>query len=441
MASTKDSISTSFDIASLADFKAAMSIDRTSALAAHDRFDLNNRIFAFLIAFCAPLFGSAASVLVWVSLVWAFISFVLNRFPRVWSRDEWLMGLCFAGFSVVHIVSTLFHTGLSAYDEIVPALIFLAPLFLAALLALSDHNRLLDLFIIGAAAGAILGCIAGIIDTFFFSARAAGMLGNPGILALIGCAAAGIGGLNLQSKNTGRRLLGLASLIVILPIVITTQMRALWPAALCIIVIVGIAGWPTSLSKRRSVYVGCASAAVMTLIIITGWPMIEGRIQSAQHNFDQILTKGNYNNSIGQRLVMWESSLEAISQKPLTGYGMGERMEVVRGISLRDHPKVKLNYSHAHNAVLTALLDAGIAGFISLLIIWLAPLALAIRRRNRLVGTYFAVLAVAYGVSGLTGIMYHHDLTDAFYVFAIAVGMAKLGRSSSHPIQSGDLKQ
>lgn len=424
-----------FAIETAADLKAAFSINDAGMLGARDRFDLNNRIFVFLIAFGAPLLGSFASVGVWMTFVWAIISLTFNRYPRVWSRDELAMGICFAAFGAIHILTTFFNSGFSGYDEMVPALIFFAPLLLVPRFALSDNSRIFDLFVLGAAIGTVLGALVGAFEGIILGDRAEGLLGNPGILAIIGCSTAGIGGLNLRSSSRRRQILGILSLLAILPIVISTQMRALWPSAILILLFFVITAWPSAVSKQRSLRLFGALAASVAIILVASWPLVEKRIEQTKLNIDEVITAGNFDNSIGQRLLMWDAAVEAISERPLIGYGMSERMDVVRDVSSRYNPDVPLNYSHAHNAALTALLDAGIFGLLALIVICVAPLALALKKRDGLVASYFAVIAIAYGGSGLTGIMFHHDLTDAFYVFAVIVGMAKLVGSGR--IQAG----
>lgn len=420
----------SFEIETIADFRAALSILPGSHLGSQNRFDLNNRIFVFLVAFGAPLLGSFASIIVWVSLIWGIISLILRRFPFVWSRNDLAIGFCFALFAVVHSLSTLINSGVGGYEEIVPILIFFMPLILAPRFALSDGNRIFDLFVLGAGIGVICGALVGTFEALILDTRSSGLLGNPGILAIIGCATAGIGALNIKSTYKPRQLLGVLSLIAILPIVISTQMRALWPVAFVILIIFSATSWPRNLSRSKNVKLAFGLTAIVTLIIAAGWPTIEKRIENTYSNFNMAVDAGNYNTSIGKRFLMWDASIEAIAEKPLLGYGMVNRMEVVREISLREHPDIGLGYSHAHNAALTALLDAGIPGLLTWIIILFAPIALALKRREPIVSTYFIVIALAYFGSGLTGIMFHHDLTDSFYVIAIMAGMAKLAGST-----------
>ena len=387
-------------------------------------FDRNNRIFALLAGLSAPLLGSGFSALAIITIVWAFISLALRRFDFEVSRDEKIVAYICVAFAAVHILISAGHSGLSDLGKWLTPMLFLGPLLLAARLRLSNRAILWDLFVIGSAIGVILAAIMGAFQFGFYAVRAEGLLGNSGVFALIGCVSGGIGGLNLRSHSKQRILLGAMSLLAMTTLVIFSQMRAMFPAAAIVVLLVVFTA-NFQLSKQQkftSLAILFGAALIITAAISNS--TISYRFKLIENDITAIFADSNYDSSIGQRLAMWQASYFAIQEHPYMGYGMADRMAPVQNYLKENFSNLPRAYSHPHNAGLTALLDAGIPGLLSLIFMTFGAVFLAIKRRaSPLTIAYFAIITISYCFSGLTGIMFHHDITDAFFVVATAIGM------------------
>ena len=111
-------------------------------------------------------------------------------------------------------------------------------------------------------------------------------------------------------------------------------------------------------------------------------------------------------------------------EAPWSGYGIYERMDAVQA----QVPAERLHlvmYSHPHNGFLAALLDAGVSGLVALLLLLAAPVVIAaMADRDEAWGTRMAaalILTVGYVASGMTNILFEHDLMDSAFITILSL--------------------
>lgn len=117
------------------------------------------------------------------------------------------------------------------------------------------------------------------------------------------------------------------------------------------------------------------------------------------------------------RLDIYRSSLRCIAERPLLGHGTGYVNQAVyaqfeaSGIADRDR-NAQLN---SHDIYLQSWVAGGVLGFLFLLALLGAPLAVAFRRRNYLL----AMLVLIYAVSGLVESLFERQMAILFYCLLI----------------------
>lgn len=117
---------------------------------------------------------------------------------------------------------------------------------------------------------------------------------------------------------------------------------------------------------------------VLVLVLVTGllaWPakeILHSRLTSENASFNALLT-GNLEelpfSSVGVRVHSWLESLKWIAEKPITGWGLKAREDVIR---LAEHfpDDVKAKYGHLHNGYLEILVGFGVVGFAFICVLW-----------------------------------------------------------------------
>jgi O-antigen ligase len=102
---------------------------------------------------------------------------------------------------------------------------------------------------------------------------------------------------------------------------------------------------------------------------------------------------GNFDNS---RLDLWSVSWEAIKEKPLFGYGLGNSDKMLHNpeFMLRGGAEIPKSLNHSHNQFLTFLSEIGFIGLISLVI----TIGIYLRRveRNKMITMVLFIFGLSY---------------------------------------------
>jgi O-antigen ligase len=127
--------------------------------------------------------------------------------------------------------------------------------------------------------------------------------------------------------------------------------------------------------------------------------------------------QGDINSEIGQRLALWGAALRAAKHEPITGVGFGRLdKEIERQSAAGEIPGTgKILYGQAHSEYLSALAEAGVTGFIALLLMFVAPVVALLRRIRAGGGTPAAcaalVTSAAFAGFALTDDMFDRQIT------------------------------
>lgn len=147
--------------------------------------------------------------------------------------------------------------------------------------------------------------------------------------------------------------------------------------------------------------------------------------------------------SFSARIAMWSTAWALFRESPWLGAGTGAwpaaTAERVRaGLS----SGVVQLYDHAHNEALTLLADRGLAGLLSLLLLYGAPAALflgALRRagnaRPHPAAPAGLLLVGGFAVSGLTETLFNHSLVITYYALLVSVFSVSLRGATAREAQ------
>ncbi len=152
------------------------------------------------------------------------------------------------------------------------------------------------------------------------------------------------------------------------------------------------------------------------------------RVEILADDIANIRQSGDYQSSTGFRLLMYEGAWRAIEQAPLAGYGLAGRMNAVRQNLPQEWRHIP--FTHPHNGFLAALLDAGVAGLVVLTVLLAAPVWMAAAAPRdaawRLRMAIGVSLTAIYAITGMTGIMFEHDIMDSAFVITLVILAASI---------------
>ncbi len=215
---------------------------------------------------------------------------------------------------------------------------------------------------------------------------------------------------------------------------ILTQTRSGWVAAPVFAVIGVVLFFPS----RKPVRIVLSALVVLAVLasVFLAVPILRDRAVLA---YDEMVScsgvGATQDTSICIRLQLWRASLDMLAERPLAGNGNRHVFnDYLQSESLPKglvSPYVAQGWGEPHNDLLLALASYGVPGGIALLLIYLAPAWLFMRRlsfRNSEAARTAAAmgLAVCLGflIFGLTETMFRSMRTVSFYVVCIALFMA-----------------
>jgi O-antigen ligase len=399
-----------------------------SAISPLSGMDRNNRIWLIIVGGSAPAFGSAMSVVLWCSYVWAILSLTARRFANRPNGWIWACAAVTGAYAIVKLGFSLFHSGLDGWPYWTSLLIFFSPYFLLLRLRQTPQARIIDLFVLGSGVSAVLAVPVAAYETMWVGIRASSFCGNPGIFAVMAILFGSIGALNVMSGWKRRRWLGILSYLAMVFCVLASGMRAVWiivPIVTAVIVWAAAGAVPKTLMRRGLLASLAALLVGMTLAAGPIWH----RAAIIGEDVAKMQQTGDYDSSTGRRVIMLEGALKAIMDAPLAGYGVPGRMPAVWAHLPKDMVPLT-GYTHPHNGYLAAMLDAGLLGLAALLALILAPVCMAVAgprdsawRVRLAIG---GILTATYAISGAAGIMFEHDLMDAAFVLILVVITASI---------------
>jgi O-antigen ligase len=95
----------------------------------------------------------------------------------------------------------------------------------------------------------------------------------------------------------------------------------------------------------------------------------------------------------------------------------------------------KMSFTHVHNGFLNAAVDGGILGVLGVLALLAAPLVAAWRKESGpgrdLAIAISLLLVTSYVVTGMFGIMFGHDATDAVFIY-LTIMISWIGGASAY---------
>lgn len=371
---------------------------------------------AAVVVLLAPLIGSVATgLIILVAVVGSLRLGVIWRRTAIPRPVAWTAG-AFALFFIGEVVAGLANwNGSRTLAEIGENAIFLG-LLPSYLLLARTPDSLLD-FLLRMAPLAALGALAiALVQLFWVGIRPEGGAGNAAVFAVTVSVVLAFTLTNTLRSHGGAPLaFAIAGVVAAAAALILSGTRSLWP---CLVLFPAVLWLVTAkVQARPGRPVLLAVVAILLLSLAMGG-LIRDRYDEALSDI-AASESGEYQTSIGKRMVVWKVALEAIAQKPLLGHGPDSPRRLMRERTERIGGELVI-FNHFHDFLLNEMVRSGLVGTIAMLSMFFIPLGFAFAGAHDTTGRYAFGLLVclqgAYVLSGIVGIMFDHDIMDAQFV-------------------------
>jgi O-antigen ligase len=386
--------------------------------------DRNNRIFTFIFALFPGLLASGTSVTLVCAFVWAIISIVAKRFPLELTRTDKIVAWCVTVYVLTTLFSVVMHPNSGSDKAFLLKMIpFLAIWLVLPRLRVSISGRLLPFLITGAGIGMIGSLFFSITQIVFLADRAEGGAGNAAVFGLFTVMFGSISLLNAHSVSRTERIIAVAGFACGLICTFLSGTRSAW---LVIPFNFAILFWYLRGQDlpKISKTIKIALAVLIVAVLATAGMKVKERYLALESDISQLEQEPNEISSLKARLLLWEGGIKAFLEAPLIGNGPQNRMEKVNSV-LKRPPGKELAYTHVHNGFLNAAVDGGVIGLLGVFALLAAPLVAAWRKApgpGRDMAIAISLLLVtSYVITGMFGIMFGHDATDAVFIYLTIV--------------------
>jgi O-antigen ligase len=215
--------------------------------------------------------------------------------------------------------------------------------------------------------------------------------------------------------------------------IVLTGSRGVWPALLCLLVVVAMgARWRDG---RTRLLILAGVAAIGATVVLTV-PMLTDQMRIGELKRDmQRYEVGDVDSSAGARLERLHVAYDTFLEHPLTGVGVGHFDDAMKRLPVCDTDQwvERCHLGHAHNDLAEWAATQGVLGILLLAAVYGVPLWLLVRLHRRSGQARFRgpaaagiVVVVSYVLCGMTQSMFAHQVTASFYVSIVGalIGLA-----------------
>lgn len=399
---------------------------------AHD--DRRSELFTYVCFALAPMAGSLVSIAVNVGAVGGVLE-VLRGTVRL-SRDRFMACLTIP----LYLYGSAYLVALAAnpapnWKYALPAGTLLLFPFLYSSWSLSRHETIARSAVHGSAVACFGALLLAIWQFHLLGMRAEGGDGNAIVFAVVTTLAALIALAGAFGRTGFAATLLFGAYCAGSIAVLYSGSRTAW---LALFVTSGVILWiyrDRRHAWKSTVAVSCAAVGILVVTAVAT-VIVPARIDALMQDWREISTDGNRDTSLGNRRQLWKVASHAIAEKPVLGHGPQATRQIILDGFAADG--LEARYSHFHNGFLTAWVEAGIVGVLSLIGVLVVALWAAAKtlfatpnENQRLGAAILSATAIVYAVNSATAILLGHDILDAMFVAALCVGAYLAGGTSS----------
>ncbi|TIQ30788.1 MAG: O-antigen ligase family protein [Mesorhizobium sp.] len=397
-----------------------------------------NIYFSIVCFFSPPVLGSVVSFVFNGGALWSVFLIATGRRRFNIDRPMLAMTIAICAYCAAVVLASIVNGALGAdLKYFLPLITFLFFPISYSTWSITEKITLARIAVLASAAACCGALAIAIVQYHWIGTRAEGGAGNAIVFATVTCLAvmmclAGA----LSGIVKGWKPLAGAALAGVVAILLSGS-RIIWialPIAASAVVLINRRRFAGANLMRLALIAGAACLLVAAI----GFPVIMDRADVLFSDWDALAAKGDHSTAIGLRVAMWEIGVGAFREMPIFGHGIsGSRVLMKQGF--HDQFGMTAGYNHYHDGFLTAAVQAGLLGALSLAAIFVVAarnaaktLRLSADPAERFGATMIIVTVITYLIGGLTGILVGQDLLDStLMVFLVSGTYLACGRTVS----------
>lgn len=413
----------------------------TSTIKQHLSPSRINITFSIICFFCPPVLGSAVSFVFNGGGLWSVVLLALKRRRFNIDRPMIAMTVAIYAYCAACVLASIVNNSIARdAPNLLGLITFLFFPVSYATWSITQKAALARIVVLASAAACFGALLLAIVQYYWLGIRAEGGAGNAIVFATVACLSVMMclaGALSNIEKN--RALLAFATLAGAVAILYSGS-RIIWLAML----VAGIAVLLINrrkLNNRNAIRLLLIAGATGIVIAVVGLPIISERAAFLFSDWDALATKGDHTTALGLRAALWQIGLGAFHDMPIFGHGIAASRELMKDGFHNQFNMPSVGFSHFHNGFLTALVQAGLLGAITLAAVFVVAArnaAIVLRTSTdtieRFGATMIVVTVMTYLIGGLTGILVGHDILDStLMVFLVSGTYLASGRQQALP--------
>lgn len=410
-----------------------------------------NIYFSIFCFFFPPVLGSVVSFVFNGGGLWS-VPLIASR-KRYFNVDRPMIALTVAiyAYCAANLMASIVNNSLARdAPHLIPLVTFLFFPFSYSTWSITPKATLVRIIVLSSMAACFVALLLAIFQQYWLGMRAEGGAGNAIVFAQVLCLAVMMCVAGALSGVERHRIALICAALGGAVAIVYSGTRIVWLALL----VSGIAVLLINQQRLRGwtlVRLLLLLAVVGIVIAAFGFQTIAERLDFLRSDWDAFGARGDYDTSMGIRIALWEIGLKAFREMPVFGHGVGATQLLIKQ-GFQDQFALPLGFSHFHNGFLTALVQAGILGAVTLAAIFVVAArnaALVLRNSidpiERFGATMIVVLVITYLISAMTGILVGHDILDSVLMVFLVSGTylasghpAPLVEDQAHPLVMED---
>lgn len=229
--------------------------------------------------------------------------------------------------------------------------------------------------------------------------------------------------LNFDKEGLLEKIIGLVAFAFGLAMIIDSGIRLSW----LVFVVLSFIVFNFIFSKNKIIIFPLITALLVFMVFINGGNIVKNRVVTAYDNITQWSQGENRTSSVGIRLEMYESGIQAFKEKPFFGHGyLRGTKEVSRYVDVSAREQVR-SYVQLHNEYITTIIEKGLIGLIALLLILFIPFFVFVSNYDRsdIYIRLGIVTSVSFILFGAFNVSFGDTTMKAFYVFFLCILLPK----------------
>ncbi|TPN41035.1 O-antigen ligase family protein [Mesorhizobium sp. B2-3-3] len=387
-----------------------------------------NVYFSIICFFFPPVLGSVVSFVFNGGGLWSVLLIALKK--RRFNIDRAMMALTIAiyAYCAANVMASIVNnTIVRDAPRLIPLVTFLFFPLSYSTWSITQKTTLVRIIMLSSMAACFVALLLAITQQYGLGIRAKGGAGNAIVFAEVLCLAVMVCVAGALSGIERHRVAFVCAALCGTIAIIYSGTRIIW----LVLLIAGIAVLLINqrrLRGRNAVSLLLLLLAIGIVITAVGFQTIWGRVEFLRSDWEALAIHGDYTTALGLRVALWDIGLKAFREMPLFGHGVGATQLLIKQ-GFQNQFGMDAGFNHFHNGFLTALVQAGILGAVTLAAIFIVAArnaALVLRNSadpiERFGATMIVIVVITYLIAGMTGILIGHDILDSVLMVFLVSG-------------------